>query len=168
MRRNILKKSLSYLKDIYSSSLSMYGQHHQFTQRTLLSLFSSYLYQYDSSHSPAVTTSSLSQSVISSAVSAPNSFEELESYYDEQIYPFLIQIIQETRGKSSTSSSYSSLFIREFLEVVITLYQRFLYERQPSTTDATAGNAGDKGTKESIQATSKTMNERKLVPFIML
>jgi hypothetical protein len=53
------EKSFSYLKDIYSSSLSLYGQHHQFTQRTLLSLFSSYLYQYYSSHSPTVTTSPL-------------------------------------------------------------------------------------------------------------
>jgi hypothetical protein len=70
------EKSVFYLKHIYTSSLSLYGQHHQFTQRTLLSLFSSYLYQYDSSHSPTVTTSSLSQSVISSVVSSPNSFEE--------------------------------------------------------------------------------------------
>jgi hypothetical protein len=154
------EKSVSYLKDIYSSSLSLYGQHHQFTQRTVLSLFSSYLCQYDSSHSPIVTTSSLSQSVISSAVSSPNSFEELESYYDEQIYPLLIQIIQETRGKSGTSSSssYSLLFIRELLDVV-TLYQRILYERQPSTTDATARNAGENGMNESALATSKTMNE---------
>jgi hypothetical protein len=44
---------------------------------------------------------------------------------------------------------------------VVTLYQRILYERQPSTTGATARNAGENGTKESTQATSNAMNELK-------
>jgi hypothetical protein len=46
-------------------------------------------------------------------------------------------------------------------EEILVLLQRILYERQPSTAGATAGNAGENETKDSTQATFKTMNELK-------